>query len=116
MSAWYHGVQVKLQDMYNKYHEEQPDARTMAIPTAVVSPGDRYALQLLRYQKSHHDAHLDASQVDDAMKSLWQGLRTVQQITAKSNLPSDIFGALSLFPSPSSGVTDVSTFIFSFQR
>jgi hypothetical protein len=26
---------------------------------------------LLRYQKRHHDAHLDPSQVDDAMKSVW---------------------------------------------
>jgi hypothetical protein len=90
-------VQVKLQDMYNKYYEEEPDARTIPIPTAFVSPGERHALQLLRYQKRHRDAHLDSSQVDDVMKRLWQGLRSVQEITARSNLPSDIFGALNLY-------------------
>jgi hypothetical protein len=65
-------MQVKLQDMYNKYYTELPGTRTMPIPTSSVAPpGERYALQRLTYQMHQHDFHVDPTLVDDVMKSLW---------------------------------------------
>jgi hypothetical protein len=84
--------------MYNAYHHEEPDTRTFPLPTAFVAPpGERDVLDDLRYQMYHQDAHVEGPLVDDVMKSIWQGLRTVQGTIARSNLPSGIFGALTLF-------------------
>jgi hypothetical protein len=79
-------VQVKLQDMYETYFQEDTYGRYPPIPTVRVDPpGARDVLTQMHKHKAWGQKWIEPGRIDDIMREIWLKMRKLELFLDVSN-------------------------------